>query len=162
MIADFPFSMDRRPYCFGLPERSHINQRDPEKYPTGWCDSCNHFIDCQEANRDSLTILTLNLKETYFKQIAAGTKTEEYRMANDYWMKRLHGKQIDVIEICNKYPPRGDVNNRMWFKYGGFTLKVIEWDNDGETNDGMTFIIPLKTRLDYPYQAIERLRRNPK
>lgn len=33
--------------------------------------------------------LVLPLKAEYFDAIRDGTKTEEYRLANDYWIKRL-------------------------------------------------------------------------
>jgi hypothetical protein len=33
--------------------------------------------------------LFLILKTQYFREIEAGTKTSEYRLATDYWLKRL-------------------------------------------------------------------------
>ncbi len=148
-----------RPYCFSLPERSDVNARDPETAP--WCDSCIHFTECQEAHERRPRILTLHLKEQYFRKIAAGTKTEEYREATHYWRKRLQGKTFDVIEICNRYPERGDIENRIWFRFTGSRIVLMKWDNAGVTVSGPTFAIPLKGRLDYPYQAMEEIPWNP-
>lgn len=144
------------PYCFGLPERSHINRRDPEEYPGGWCDSCDHFFDCQKAHRNAPSILTLHLKEQYFKQITDGTKKDEYREATRYNRRRLQGKTFDVIEICNAYPLREDTKNRRWFRFDNIKLVLMEWDNAGTPVKGPTFVISLRgKRLDYPYQAME-------
>ena len=37
--------------------------------------------------------LALPLKRDISKQIKAGTKPEEYRLRNAYWVKRLEGKR---------------------------------------------------------------------
>lgn len=145
----------KRPYCFGLPERSHIWRRDPEMHPGEWCDSCDHFEECQEANKTKPRILTLNLKEQYFFDIDQGIKTEEYREAKTYWRKRLEGKTFDVIEICRQYPARGDIDNRLWFRSAGIKLILMKWDNAGVSFSGPTFVIKLGDRLEYPYQAME-------
>ena len=34
-------------------------------------------------------MLTFNLKKEWFEKIKSGEKTHEYRIANDYWSKRL-------------------------------------------------------------------------
>lgn len=148
----------KRPYCFGLPERSHIWHRDPEKYPNGWCDSCDHFEDCQEANEHPPKILTLHLEEVFFRQIQRGEKLYEYREFNDYWNKRIQHRRYDVIEICNAYPGRGDINNRMWFRYAGWQTIITFHDPvTGQLiHEGKQyFSIPLEHRLEYPYQAME-------
>ena len=36
-----------------------------------------------------MTDLVLPVKEVYFKQIKDGSKTEEFRLQNEYWSKRL-------------------------------------------------------------------------
>lgn len=150
-----------KPYCFSLPERSHINKGINEL--TGeddWCDTCDHFEACQEAHGNRPKILTLHLKEQYFRQIADGTKEEENREATHYWRKRLQGKTFDVIEICNAYPVRGDIENRMWFRFSESRLVLKKWDNDGVSVSGPTFVIPLNGRLAYPYQVIEEQHRD--
>lgn len=46
-----------------------------------------------------MTDLILPLKRKWFDQIKAGTKTEEYRLCNDYWRKRLVGKSFEVMDM---------------------------------------------------------------
>ena len=142
----------KRPYCFGLPERSLKNHQCA---PADWCDTCDHFEDCQVANDNKPKILTLHLKEKYFREIESGKKREENREATHYWRQRLQGKTFNVIEICNAYPERGDVENRLWFRFSGIKLVLKKWDNDGDVVSGPTFVIPLVGMLFYPYQVME-------
>ena len=151
-----------RPYCFSLPDRAprHLiepDDVDPVYYDA--CHTCDHFEACQEANEHKPRILTLHLKEVFFRRIQRGEKLHEYReFNNDYWNKRiLHGR-YDVIEICNAYPARGDLNNRMWFRWNG-------WQTIMEYHDPVTgvfipegkqyFSISLEKPIAYPYQAME-------
>lgn len=146
----------KRPYCFSLPERSLKNHQDA---PAEWCDECDHFVDCQEAYDHRPKILTLHLKEVFFRQIQRGEKLHEYREHNDYWRKRLLPKHYDVIEICNAYPERGDLNNRMWFRYKGWQMVMMYHDpiTDVFIRDGKQFFsISLESPIAYPYQAIEQ------
>lgn len=147
--------LTKRPYCFALPERSLKNHQDS---PVDWCDSCDHFVACQEAHENRPRILTLHLKEQYFRDIDQGIKKEEYREATHYWRQRLQGKTFDVIEICNRYPERGDLENRIWFRFTSSKLVLMKWDNGRIPVSGPTFVIPLQGRLDYPYQAMEAVR----
>lgn len=148
----------KRPYCFSLPERSprHLIDRydgDPVYYDA--CTCCDHFEGCQEANETKPRILTLNLKDQYFFDIDQGIKTEEYREAKHFWRARLQGKTFDVIEICRRYPSRGDTDNRLWFRFVSAKIVLMKWDNGGTTISGPTFVIKLGDRLEYPYQAME-------
>ena len=146
-----------RPYCFSLPDRSHVNARDPEK-ERPWCDECDHFVDCQEAYKNRPKILTLHLKEVFFRQIQRGEKVFEYREFTDYWNKRIQHGRYDVIEICNGYPKRGDLNNRMWFKWNGWqTILMMKDPVTGELlcEGKQYFSISLKSPIAYPYQAME-------
>lgn len=43
--------------------------------------------------------LHLNLKGEYFHAIRAGKKVEEYRLYNDYWRKRLEGREYTRLII---------------------------------------------------------------
>lgn len=73
--------------------------------------------------------LHLHVKTEYFNQIKAGTKTEEYRLINDYWAKRLgpqpNGglRDYDSVVIYNAY--KGGVENRMEFPWRGWASKRI-------------------------------------
>lgn len=107
------------PYCFSLPERSAINNGNSDDGK--WCDECNDFVECQKAYENRPRILTLHLKETHFEEIRSGKKKEEYRMATPYWNTRIFGENggFDVVEICKGYPARGNIDDRMWFRYEG-------------------------------------------
>ncbi|CDE59261.1 uncharacterized protein BN657_01508 [Fusobacterium sp. CAG:439] len=37
-------------------------------------------------------MLTFNLKKEWFEKIKSGEKTHEYRLANNYWNKRLYNQ----------------------------------------------------------------------
>ena len=69
--------------------------------------------------------LTLNLKGEYFDAIKGGSKLLEYRLMNDYWKKRLVGRDYENIVICRGYPKRGDTSKRLTFKYCGYTETTI-------------------------------------
>lgn len=73
--------------------------------------------------------LQLALKREYFDAIKAGTKTEEYRLANEYWSKRLHfrGKpyEFDGLILTWGYPKRGDPERTIKLSWRGFTRKTI-------------------------------------
>jgi hypothetical protein len=143
-----------KPYCFSLPERSLKNHPDA---PTDWCDECDYFEPCQEAYARRPKILTLHLKEVFFRQIRRGEKSFEYREFNGYWNKRIQHQHYDVIEICNAYPSRGDIKNRIWFRYAGWhTIMAYHDPVTGVfIKEGKRFFsIPLKERLSYPYQAM--------
>lgn len=67
--------------------------------------------------------LFLPLKGEYFDQIKAGTKTEEYRLVNDYWRSRLYMKQYDRIVLTRGYPKRDDLERRLILPYRGYEVK---------------------------------------
>jgi len=77
--------------------------------------------------------LILPLKAEYFDAIRDGTKKEEYRLANDYWSKRLivggrrgilH-RSFDGIVLTKGYPKRDDAERRLELPWLGFTRKKI-------------------------------------
>lgn len=74
-------------------------------------------------------ILHLALKAQYFNEIKAGTKTEEYRLVNEYWIKRLcpHGEQMEFsgIVLTLGYPKADDHSRRLELPWRGFTIKTI-------------------------------------
>ncbi|MCX2696666.1 ASCH domain-containing protein [Ochrobactrum chromiisoli] len=74
--------------------------------------------------------LQLALKAEYFDAIRDGTKTEEYRLANDYWTKRLHNMwgyklSFDGIVLTKGYPKRDDTERRLELPWRGFARKTI-------------------------------------
>jgi hypothetical protein len=80
----------------------------------------NHWL-CLEV----IMKLQLALKSEYFDAIQSGEKTEEYRLANDYWRKRLVGRDYDSIILTKGYPRRNDKSRRMEFRFQRPTIKTI-------------------------------------
>jgi hypothetical protein len=76
-------------------------------------------------------MLTLALKAEYFDAIRDGTKTEEFRLANEYWTRRLFVKghsgprQFSGIILTKGYPKRDDVARRIERPWRGFIRKTI-------------------------------------
>jgi hypothetical protein len=77
--------------------------------------------------------LQLALKAEYFDAIRDGTKLEEYRLANDYWRKRLIiggnkgvlARTFESIVLTKGYPRADDVTRRLELPWRGWTLKMI-------------------------------------
>ncbi len=55
--------------------------------------------------------LQLAVKSEYFDAMIRGEKTEEYRLCNDYWNKRIMFREYDRLIITKGYPKR-DVMRR--------------------------------------------------
>lgn len=66
--------------------------------------------------------LFIILKGEYFHQIAAGTKTEEYRIISDYWAKKIIDRHYSHIVFQLGYSASAP---RMTIEYLGYTKKVI-------------------------------------
>lgn len=69
--------------------------------------------------------LILPLKGIYFDQIKNGTKTEEFRLCNDYWRKRLEGRHYERVIVTRGYPKEGDVERRIERPWRGYTKRTI-------------------------------------
>lgn len=75
--------------------------------------------------------LQLAVKEQYFNEMKAGTKTEEYRLANAYWENRLfqrgtvEPKEFDRVVITWGYPTGGDPEKTLVFEWKGWKRKTI-------------------------------------
>ena len=77
--------------------------------------------------------LQLAVNGEYFDQMKSGEKTEEYRLLNDYWRKRLVnmkergqiGRKYDRLIITSGYPKRDDHGRRIDIPYDGWTIKTI-------------------------------------
>jgi hypothetical protein len=70
--------------------------------------------------------LQLALKAEYFHAIQAGTKTEEYRLANAFWHKRLVGKKFDGVVLTLGYPSRRDHARRIVKPWRGMRRTEIQ------------------------------------
>lgn len=77
--------------------------------------------------------LTLPLKAEYFDAIRDGIKTEEYRLDNAYWQRRLLRKtefgtlaaSFDSIVLTKGYPKAGDSERRLELPWRGWSRKTI-------------------------------------
>lgn len=79
----------------------------------------------ESQSEEPLKDLILPLKGEYFDQIKAGTKTEEYRLCNAHWKKRLEGRCYRQIILTRGYPKRSDTERRLTLPWKGFVVKTI-------------------------------------
>lgn len=86
--------------------------------------------------------LRLAVKREYFEQIQSGEKTEEYRLLNDYWAQRLHGKTFDTVTITMGYPAAGQTDRILVFPFNGIVTKQILHNHFGD-NPVTVFAIQL-------------------
>ena len=83
-------------------------------------------IDPQQLASLALPKLHLHVKTEYFDQIRSGEKTEEYRLHNAYWVKRLvefpegKARPFAAVVIYNAY--KGGAENRIEFPWRGWRL----------------------------------------
>lgn len=68
--------------------------------------------------------LHLNLKGEYFHAIRAGKKVEEYRLYNDYWRKRLEGREYERLIIKLGYPASHEAHRIINLPYFGYEVKL--------------------------------------
>ncbi|RPJ29473.1 MAG: ASCH domain-containing protein [Chloroflexi bacterium] len=80
-----------------------------------------------------MTDLVLHLKREYFDQIVSGEKTEEYRLANPYWTKRLEDRHYDFVVLLCGYPAREDRRRRIVRSWKGYTRKTITHPHFGNS-----------------------------
>ncbi|WP_343500519.1 ASCH domain-containing protein [Enterobacter bugandensis] len=69
--------------------------------------------------------LQLAVNGEYFDQMKSGEKTEEYRLVNDFWNKRIMFREYDRLIITRGYPKRDDQSKRIDIPYDGYEVKVI-------------------------------------
>ena len=67
----------------------------------------------------------LNLKGEYFHAIRAGKKVEEYRLYNEYWRKRLEGREYERLIIKLGYPASHEAHRIINLSYFGYEVKTI-------------------------------------
>lgn len=75
--------------------------------------------------------LILPLKREYFEQIRDGLKHEEYRLANEYWTKRLAGKSYSRIVLTLGYPKADDEARRIVKPWRGYVERTIQHPHFG-------------------------------
>jgi len=93
----------------------------------------------------NMTDLHLNLKKQYFEEIRDGEKLEEYRVYNDYWKKRLVGREYQNIQIKSGYPKSTDTSRIVTRPYMGYEVKTITHEF---FNNVPTKVFAIKVNLD--------------
>ena len=82
-------------------------------------------------------ILTLRLKSKWWTRIKLGDKTEELRLATDYWRKRLVDREYDEIHIWLGYAKKTDLGRLIPRSFAAnvllplecFMARAINWDS---------------------------------
>jgi hypothetical protein len=73
-----------------------------------------------------VSALVLPLKAEFFNAIKAGTKTEEYRLRNAYWRRRLEGRDFAQVVLTLGYPARDDAERRLVLPWRGLRVTTIQ------------------------------------
>lgn len=76
--------------------------------------------------------LQLAVKGEYFDAMKRGEKTEEYRLVNPYWGRRIFGRDYDRLIITRGYPRADDHDRRIDIPYDGFEIKTITHKHFGD------------------------------
>lgn len=84
--------------------------------------------------------LTLALKAEYFDAIRDGSKTEEYRLYNDYWKRRLLScigfpRVFESVVLTKGYPKSNDHERRLELPWRGFKIKAITHPHFGNKEE---------------------------
>lgn len=69
--------------------------------------------------------LQLAVNGEYFDAMKRGEKTEEYRLVNPYWGRRLFGRDYERLVITRGYPRKDDDSRRLVMPYDGYEIKTI-------------------------------------
>lgn len=69
--------------------------------------------------------LQLAVNGEYFDAMKRGEKTEEYRLVNPYWGRRLFGRDYERLIITRGYPRKDDDSRRLVMPYDGYEIKTI-------------------------------------
>lgn len=75
--------------------------------------------------------LILAVRRVYFEQMLRGEKLEEFRLQNEYWAKRLEGKEFSRVVITLGYPAADDLARRLAFPWRGFSKRELQHEHFG-------------------------------
>jgi len=80
----------------------------------------------KSAREKRMVDLILAVKREYFEQIKSGEKSEEYRLLNAYWIKRLNKiTGFTRLIITLGYPSKHDEERRIVLPWRGYEKKTI-------------------------------------
>ncbi|EAA0977096.1 hypothetical protein DLY41_11300 [Escherichia coli] len=102
-----------------------------------------HWMPLPEAPQEAN--LQLAVKGEYFDAMIRGEKTEEYRLCNDYWNKRIMFREYDRLIITKGYPKREDSSRRIDVPYDGYEIKTITHPHFG---DKPVKVFAIKVNID--------------
>lgn len=75
--------------------------------------------------------LRMAVKDVYFQQIKAGIKPFEFRLKNQYWIKKLEGREYDTLIITSGYPKSTDTDKIYSVPYRGYEIQNITHEHFG-------------------------------
>jgi len=75
------------------------------------------------SEQEKMPDLRMAVKREYFEAHKNGSKSHEYRLTNEYWRKRLEGKDYATITLTLGYPKRGDKSRETTFPYRGYSVE---------------------------------------
>ncbi|CAM3131757.1 ASCH domain-containing protein [Escherichia coli] len=101
--------------------------------------------------------LQLAVKSEYFDSMIRGEKTEEYRLCNDYWNKRIMFREYDRLIITKGYPKRDDSSRRIDVPYDGYEVKTITHPHFG---DKPVKVFAIKVNISTEYQSAQHKVKN--
>lgn len=70
-------------------------------------------------------VLHLPLKGEYFDAIKSGEKPVEYRLANDYWKRRIEDREYSEIHLTKGYPSKRQHDRHLRRPWRGWWLEQI-------------------------------------
>lgn len=76
--------------------------------------------------------LHLPVKGEYFHQMKSGEKKYEYRLANEYWTKRLVDRDYDELKIKLGYPKSDELDKIITVPYRGYKMQTITHKHFGD------------------------------
>lgn len=85
------------------------------------------------AGDDAMSNIVFNVAGIYFNAFKSGEKTHEFRLHNEFWIKRLVGRQYDSVIIACGYPKHGQADKRQVFKWKGYDIRTITHPHFGES-----------------------------
>lgn len=78
-------------------------------------------------------VLQLAIEGEYFQAILDGEKTQEFRLANPYWHRRIVNRKYDKLILTWGYPSKTDKKRRIEMPYTGYEyLEAMQHKHFGE------------------------------
>lgn len=102
-------------------------------------------------------VLQLAVEGQYFKEMLSGLKTEEFRIPNQYWTRRLVDREYDEMVITWGYPSKTDKKRRITMPYRGYRKTTITHPHFGAEPQAV-FAIAIAPIIDWDESSQELAR----